>query len=143
MEVKKTIVSGLVSAIIGSIIIEITYGVAIGAGVAAIVLIHGVLTGSENVEPNPAPIDEPDDLLSMSDVTEAAIREKLDHPNMQIQNVDTDDGGAWFANVSFTGGKRNLDRVISPEFDVKGKPLDTSEGTHARLIPNLAAWSDV
>lgn len=139
MDLKKIIASGTMSAVIGAILTEIKYGVMLGVVVAGTLLIVVYVTDSRGEAPRQLS-KGPTEMVSMSDVTEDAIRGKLNHPDMQVKNVDTDHGGAWFANVLFTGNEENLRRVIGTEFDVQGRSMGSNEGTHARLVPNLERW---
>lgn len=79
------------------------------------------------------------DVVSMAEITEASIREELKHADVNVNRVDRDDSGVWFASVETSAGTRNLDRIVGPEFDVQGK-AEMMDGTQARLVPNLEHW---
>lgn len=116
-----------------------TLGAGIGIAVAVVFLITAHVTNDQSTSTQPTKSREHDStpVRSMDDVSEEGIRRRLDHPDITVQNIDTDDAGAWFASVKFAGGKSNLRRVIGSEFDIRGKPMQADGETHARLIPNL------
>jgi hypothetical protein len=64
---------------------------------------------------------------------EDVIRDRLDDPDIEIISVDSD-GKGNYADITVTGTKRKLRRLVREHFDVDGA-IESAEGTTARVRP--------
>lgn len=68
-------------------------------------------------------------------VYEDVIRDRLDQPEITIENMSNPEGGGWTVFIDFTGNERNLRRLIGEHFDIQDTIPNDNGGIKAVVKP--------